>query len=59
MKEQYRVTVDYKKPDGYWVISKPMDIWVEVEQEKTGHALAQREAEKQIPGCRVTRVCYC
>lgn len=42
-KEQYTVKLNYKKPDGYWIVGEAIDVFVEVEHgvnEKNNHEKA-------------------
>jgi hypothetical protein len=60
-KEEYIVILDYKKPDGFWVISHELTVFVDVEHginEKNNHDKARRIAKKQFPGCRIKNVIY-
>ena len=60
-KEGYKVSFDYQKPDGYWVISAKEYVFVEVEcgiNEKNNHEAAGDVIRKKYPGCKVKRVNY-
>jgi hypothetical protein len=60
--EQYQVSIDYQKPDGYWVCSHKEYIFVPVEfgvNEKNNHDKAAAMVKKLYPGCRINSVTYC
>lgn len=61
MKEQYVVKSNYKKPGGYWVIGHKIEVWVPTDSInlKNNHFVAEREAKKLFPGCKIIRVTYC
>lgn len=61
-KEWYWVKLNYKKPDGYWVVGHVEEVFVEVEHgvnEKANHKKAKEIAEKRFPGCKIVTVIYC
>ena len=60
--EQYEVSLDYKKPDGYWVCSHYELVVVRVHHgvnEKNNHAEAEAIAKQRYPNCRINSVTYC
>ncbi len=60
-KEYYEVKLNYKKPDGYWVIGHIEIIPVEVKRgvnEKNNHCTAAEIALSKFPDAAVTRVTY-
>ena len=60
--EQYEVSLDYQKPDGYWVCSHLLHVWVPVKHgvnEKRNHHLAEQEALRQFPNAKINQVYYC
>lgn len=59
--EQYEVSLDYKKPDGYWVMSHKEFVVVPVRHgvnEKCNHDKAKEIAKQRFPGCRINCVTY-
>jgi hypothetical protein len=60
--EQYEVSLDYRKPDGYWVCSHKEHVTVPVVHgvnEKKNHAAAEAIAKQRYPKCRINSVTYC
>lgn len=60
--EQYEVSLDYRKPDGYWVFSHKEHVSVPVKHgvnEKNNHAAAESIAMQRHPKCRINSVTYC
>jgi hypothetical protein len=60
--EQYEVSIDYQKPDGYWVCSHKEVVILEVRHgvnEKNNHAAAEAIAKRRYPKCRINSVTYC
>lgn len=60
--EQYEVSLDYQKEDGYWVHSHKEHVEVPVERgvnEKNNHEAAAEIARQRYPGCRINCVTYC
>ena len=60
--EQYEVSLDYQKPDGYWVSSHKEHVTVQVAHgvcDKRGHAAAEAIAKQRYPNCRINSVTYC
>lgn len=60
--EQYEVSLDYKKPDGYWVCSHREHVSVPVKHgvnEKNNHAAAEAIAKQRYPKCKINSVTYC
>jgi len=62
--EQYEVSIDYKKPDGYWAMSHKVHIniplvGVAAENEKGNHDLAVKVVKQMFPNCLVNSVTYC
>jgi hypothetical protein len=62
--DQYEVSLDYKKPDGYWVISHKEHVSIPLvgrlaANEKGNHPEAARIAKLRFPGCRINSVSYC
>lgn len=60
--EQYEVSLDYRKPDGYWVCSHREYVSVPVKHgvnEKNNHAAAEVIAKQRYPKCRINSVTYC
>ena len=60
--EQYEVSLDYQKPDGYWVCSHLEHVSVPVKHgvnEKNNHAAAEAIAKQRFPKCRINSVTYC
>ena len=55
--ETYIVKLDYKKPDGFWVISH--EETVVVKGGKSNHQKAAEIAKTRFPGCRVKRIDFC
>jgi hypothetical protein len=61
-KESYEVSLDYKKPDGYWVCSHKEYVLVPVVhgmREKDNHDEAGEIARKLYSECRINSVTYC
>lgn len=61
-KEQYQIVYDYKKDNGFWVISTKKYIFVDVvhgNNEKCNHNKAKRLFQKENPNVRITKVSYC
>jgi len=59
--EAYEVSLDYQKPDGYWVCSHKELILVPVKHgvnEKCNHGKAAEMAEKLYPKCKINGVTY-
>ena len=61
MEEQHVVKLNYKKPDGYWVIGHKIEVSVSTDfiNEKNNHFAAERKAKKLFPGCKIVSVVYC
>jgi len=60
--EEYEVSLDYKKPDGYWVCSHKETVSVPVRHgvnEKNNHSEAEAIAKERYPGCKINSVTYC
>lgn len=60
--EQYEVSLDYQKADGYWVFSHIEHVRVQVTHgvnEKNNHEAAAAIAKKLYPKCRINCVTYC
>jgi hypothetical protein len=60
--EQYVVSLDYKKPDGYWVRNHKEPVSVQVQHgvnEKNNHAKAEAIAKSRFPGCQINYATYC
>lgn len=60
--EEYLVNLDYKKPDGYWVIGHEETVVVRVEHgvnEKNNHDEAKAIAKSRFKECRINKVNYC
>ena len=60
--EQYEVSLNYKKPDGYWVQSHIEHVVVRVKHgvnEKNNHAAAEAIAKQRYPKCKINSVTYC
>lgn len=60
--EQYEVSLDYQKTDGYWVCSHHEHVSVPVTNgvsEKNNHAAAAAIAKQKYPKCRINSVTYC
>jgi hypothetical protein len=59
---QYEVSLDYRKPDGYWVVNHlhPVKVRVHISgNEKNKHAEAEAIARRDFPRCRINSVTYC
>lgn len=59
--EDYRVKINRRKPDGYWVIGEVVTVKVPLrwgEPEKVNHDRAEALARKRYPGCEIVRVTY-
>ena len=57
--DQYEVSLNYKKPDGYWVNSHIELVCVPLPWEARGgnkHDEAERIAKKKFPGCKINSV---
>jgi hypothetical protein len=62
LKEAYKVSFDYKRPDGYWSCSIYDYVLVPVEHgmiEKNNHEKAADIIRKLYPECRINSVTYC
>lgn len=59
--ESYIVSLDYRKPDGYWVSSHKEDVSLEYSEStrKNNHSKAEAIAMQRYPGCRINSVTYC
>ena len=60
--EPYEVSLDYRKPDGFWVHNHRVVVTVPVAHgvnEKNNHDRAEAATRRQFPGCRVNSVTYC
>ena len=59
--EEYLVSYDRKKPDGYWERIEE-SVFVDVVagiNEKDNHAQAEQIVKTNNPGCIIRRVLYC
>ena len=59
--EAYEVSLDYQKPDGYWVRAHKEAFYVNVRhgrREKCNHRAAEDAAKKKYPGCKINCVAY-
>jgi hypothetical protein len=59
--EQYEVSLDYQKPDGYWVCSHREHVSVPVYygvNERNNHAEAEAIAKQRYPKCIINSVTY-
>lgn len=55
------MSLDYLKPDGYWVCSHKEEFYVTVTHDrraKCNHQEAEDAAKKKYPGCRINCVTY-
>ena len=59
--EQYEVSLDYQKPDGYWVCNHKEHVVVQAEHgvnEKNNHEAAEAIAFRRYNKCRINSVTY-
>lgn len=60
--ECYEVSLDFQKPDGYWVMNHKVPIEVLVkhgQNEKSNHDKAEAIAKQLYPHCKINSVSYC
>lgn len=59
--EQYEVSLDYQRPDGFWAHSHKHFVRVFIKHgvnEKNNHEAAKEIAQRDFPGCRINSVTY-
>jgi hypothetical protein len=60
--EEYEISLDYQKSDGYWVMSHLILVSVPVVygiNEKDNHDKAEAIAKKLYPNCKINKIVYC